>query len=74
MTDTAPTSAFVDPDQRSANPYDEAVAADPVPFYAALRELYRQFRNNAIRNGEAPFSEDLPSIDIPDYEDEEDTN
>jgi cytochrome P450 len=32
-------SPFVDPGLRSANPYDVAVAADPIPFYDALREL-----------------------------------
>jgi cytochrome P450 len=38
MTDTTDTASFVDAATRSANPYDEAVAADPSPFYAALRE------------------------------------
>ncbi len=31
-------TTFVDRDARSANPYDAVVAADPVPFYRALRD------------------------------------
>ena len=32
------TARFVRPEERSANPYDDEVAADPIPFYDALRD------------------------------------
>jgi cytochrome P450 len=35
---TTTTARFVHPEKRSANPYDDEVAADPLPFYDALRE------------------------------------
>jgi cytochrome P450 len=35
---TIDTSRFVDAEKRSADPYDPAVSADPLPFYKALRE------------------------------------
>src|SRR3954471_509691 len=37
-TDHLPDPALVDPATRAANPYDVAVACDPVPFYRQLRE------------------------------------
>ena len=38
MTDTTSTDSFVDAANRSANPFCPEVAADPVPFYDALRD------------------------------------
>src|SRR5215831_13545495 len=32
------TARYVRPEQRSANPYADEVAADPIPFYDALRD------------------------------------
>lgn len=42
-----------------------------IDFYAAMRELYRQHRNNEIRNGELPPSLPIPSITLRDFSDEE---
>lgn len=39
-------------------------------FYAALRELYRQYRNNAIENGGSEPEANGSAVDIPDYSDE----
>jgi cytochrome P450 len=39
VTLSADPASFVDGEARSANPYSDEVAADPVPFYDALRRL-----------------------------------
>ena len=78
MTDTH-TSEFVDPTTRSANPYDESVAADPRQFYAALRDhtpiaemlelpnthIISRYEDVkfALRHPEI-FSSDLEAVDI----------
>lgn len=39
-------------------------------FYAALRELYRQYRNNAIKNGGSEPEAKESAVGIPDYSNE----
>lgn len=41
-----------------------------VDFYAAMRELYRQHRDDEIRNGALPPPIPIPSLTIEDYEDD----
>jgi phospholipid-binding lipoprotein MlaA len=56
-------------EQRSANLDNlEALEKTSIDFYAAMRELYRQFRANAIRDGALPPAMPIPSIDLDDDE------
>ena len=41
----------------------ETLESTSVDFYAALRELYKQYRENDIRDGARP-----PTLDVPDYD------
>ncbi|MGY8796589.1 MAG: MlaA family lipoprotein [Woeseiales bacterium] len=47
----------------------DALNETSVDFYAAMRELYRQHRDNEIRNGALPPPMPIPSITIENYDD-----
>ena len=49
----------------------ETLEATSIDFYSTLRELYRQYRSNEIRNGELPPLLPIPSITLEEYSDEE---
>jgi phospholipid-binding lipoprotein MlaA len=40
----------------------QSIQRSSVDYYASLRSLYRQLRDNEIRNGRAPKTEDLPDF------------
>ncbi len=59
-------------DQRARHIEDlEALEETSIDFYAAMRELYRQFRSNEIRNGELAPPLPIPSISLGIFSDEE---
>jgi phospholipid-binding lipoprotein MlaA len=59
-------------DQRSRHIEDlETLEETSIDFYAALRELYRQHRDNEIRNGELPPPLPIPSITLEEFSDDE---
>lgn len=45
--------------------------ATTIDFYAALRSLYRQYRDNAVRNGALPPPLPIPGISIERYHDDD---
>jgi len=59
-------------DQRARHIDDlETLEETSIDFYAAMRELYRQYRGNEVRNGELPPPLPIPSIALEEYSDEE---
>ncbi len=59
-------------DRRSAHLKDlETLQETSVDFYAAMRELYRQHRNNEIRNGELPSLIPIPSFTDEEFSEDE---
>ena len=59
-------------DQRSLHIEDlETLEETSIDFYAAMRELYRQYRSNEIRNGELPPPFPILSITLEEFSDEE---
>ena len=59
-------------DQRAMHIEDlETLEETSIDFYAAMRELYRQYRSNEIRNGELPPPLPIPSITLEEFSDEE---
>lgn len=46
---------------RNMNEIDD-LERTSIDYYAAVRDLYRQIRNNAIRNGASPMNKGLPSM------------
>ncbi len=56
-------------ERRAANIENiETLEETSIDFYAALRELYRQYRANEIRDGELPPTMPIPSVDFDDEE------
>ena len=49
----------------------ETLEATSVDFYAALRELYRQYRATEIRDGAPPPAMEIPDFDFDDDFDED---
>lgn len=57
-------------DERSRNIDTlDSLEETSIDFYTALRELFRQHRDNAIRNGVAAPTVEIPSVTIDDYDD-----
>ncbi len=80
FTYVAPTEALVartvvrgiDERETVIEPLDE-IQQTSLDFYATLRSLYRQRRNDEIRNGRPAPVVPIPPISIEDYEPEEET-
>ena len=49
----------------------ENLEATSIDFYAALRSLYRQYRDNEVRNGALPSPLPIPGISIDGYHDDD---
>lgn len=49
----------------------ETLEETSLDFYAAMRELYRQYRDNEIRNGDLPPPIPIPSITLEDFADDD---
>jgi phospholipid-binding lipoprotein MlaA len=49
----------------------ETLEETSLDFYAAMRELYTQYRDNEIRNGDLPPPIPIPSITLEDFADDE---
>ena len=59
-------------DRRASHLKDlEALQETSIDFYAAMRELYRQYRANEIRNGKLPSPLPIPSITHEEFSEDE---
>ena len=63
---------IVDERERHIETLDD-LEATSVDFYATLRSLYRQYRDNEIRNGELPPPMPVPGISIERFYDDDST-